>query len=66
MNTTRRAHAHAGRLFIFGQPVNAEIALYGYFALVFELHGSERTSLYTFPASDAQAGINQYDALIVP
>jgi hypothetical protein len=66
MNTTGRAHADACRLFIFGQSLDAEITFYRHILLVFELHGAERARFDAFPAPDAQAGIDQYNALIIP
>jgi len=53
-DTTGRADTHASRVFIFRQPVNTEVTLYGYFPVVFELHGIEGTGFDTLPAADAK------------
>jgi len=64
-DTTGRADTHTGRFFVFRQSVNAEVTFYGYFPVVFELHGAKGTGFYTIPASDAESFIDQNNPLIV-
>ena len=64
-DTPGRAYIHAGWFFVFSQSVNAEVTFYGYFPIVFELHGAKGTGFYTIPASDAESFIDQNNTLIV-
>ena len=53
-DTTGRADTHTGRFFVFRQSVNAEVTFYGYFPVVFELHGAKGTGFDAIPAADAK------------
>jgi hypothetical protein len=64
-NTSGRTDTEAGRLFIFGQPMQAQVALDRDLPLVFKLHGAEGTGFQAFSASDAKIIVNENNTLFI-